>query len=160
MDVGAYSRDFRSLVTYQIIVTVPDNRRRANMKMPQEGSNVSVYGILSYISVHEDIAAIELENLSYLPRTNFPSKYESTPSPGGKTKRQLVAEKSADSVDIGNPMKKSKSGPIDAFTPEELGAGSSSGSNASSSSGSRTGSSPASSIISPPPRQKRQALLA
>ncbi|KEP46116.1 hypothetical protein V565_217990, partial [Rhizoctonia solani 123E] len=91
MDVGAYSRSSHSLVTYQIIVTVPNNPRRANMKLPQPGSNVSVRGILSYIAVHEDIMAIELENLTYLPRTDFSSRDKS--SPGGKTKRQLIAEK-------------------------------------------------------------------
>ncbi|EUC60219.1 hypothetical protein RSOL_332920, partial [Rhizoctonia solani AG-3 Rhs1AP] len=139
MDVGAYSRSSHSLVTYQIIVTVPNNPRRANMKLPQPGSNVSVRGILSYIAVHEDIMAIELENLTYLPRTDFSSRDKS--SPGGKTKRQLIAEKSSEPIDTGRPMKKTKSGPIEAFTPEELGAGSSSGSSAGSSSGTKAGGS-------------------
>ncbi|CAE6465323.1 unnamed protein product [Rhizoctonia solani] len=63
MDVGAYSRDARSVVTYKVIVTVPDNCRRANMRMPQTGSNISVCGILSDIAVHGDVESIELENL-------------------------------------------------------------------------------------------------
>ncbi|KEP49646.1 hypothetical protein V565_096270, partial [Rhizoctonia solani 123E] len=95
------------------------------MRMPQTGSNISVHGILSDIAVHEDVASIELENLTYLPCTDF-SNARNKSSPGGKTKCQLIAGKSQDTVDTGHPMKKTKSGPIDAFTPEELGAPSSS----------------------------------
>ncbi|CAE6459984.1 unnamed protein product [Rhizoctonia solani] len=125
MDVGAYSCETKQTVDYKIIVTVPDDRRRARMKLPQPGSNIAVRGILSHISIHAeiDIPAIELENLSYLPRTDAtqpttPSKPK--PAAGIRTKRQLLAKRALGSVDVGNPMKKTKSGPPEAFTLEEL----------------------------------------
>ncbi|KAG8684031.1 hypothetical protein FRC11_012718, partial [Ceratobasidium sp. 423] len=95
MDVGAYSHDAKKMVTYQIIVTVPDERHRANMKLPQPGANVGVCGVLSDISMHEEITSI-------------------------KMKCQLMSEKAEVAV-----VKKMKSGPIEVFTPEELGVGTS-----------------------------------
>ncbi|KAG8679636.1 hypothetical protein FRC11_003482, partial [Ceratobasidium sp. 423] len=159
IDVGSYSRESKDMVTYQLIVTVPDNARRSNMKMPDPRSNIAVHGTLSYISVYEEFPAIELESLTYLPRTDF-SRKDGPPS-GGRTKRQLLAGTTSKAVDVGRPMKKTKSGPPEAFTPEELGAGSSSQASSSdasspqaSSSGtssSQSGSSQSSVSSSPPP---------
>ncbi|KAG8689862.1 hypothetical protein FRC11_000159 [Ceratobasidium sp. 423] len=123
MDVGAYSREAKGVVTYQIVVTVPDNPRRGNLRIPQPGSNIGVHGTLVNISVHEEIPAVDLENFTFLPRTDFSRK--DGVDTGIRTKRQLISEKGA-AVDVGQPMKKTKSGPPEAFTPEELGAGRSS----------------------------------
>ncbi|KAG8706857.1 hypothetical protein FRC11_007912, partial [Ceratobasidium sp. 423] len=122
MDVGAYSRDAKKMVTYQIIVTVPDDRRWANMKLLQPGANVRVCGVLSDISMYKEITSIELDSITFLPCTDFPCKDEGSTqgSTGARTKCQLMSEKAEVAV-----AKKTKSGPIEVFTPEELGVGTS-----------------------------------
>jgi hypothetical protein len=59
--------------------------------MPKTGSNIAVCGILSYIAVHEDIPAIVLGNITYLPRTDYSTK--GNLAAGVRTKRQLIAER-------------------------------------------------------------------
>ncbi|CAE6446916.1 unnamed protein product [Rhizoctonia solani] len=131
MDVGAYNREAKKVVTYQIIVTVPDNPRRANLKIPDTGANVQVRGILASIAIHEehDNAIVEMSSILFMPRTDFSRKNE--PSSGGRTKRQFVPDNLPSTPDTGRSMKKTKSGPIEAFTPEELSSGSSSGASSS-----------------------------
>ncbi|KAG8735429.1 hypothetical protein FRC11_003275 [Ceratobasidium sp. 423] len=108
MDVRAYSRDAKKMVTYQIIITVPDNHRWANMKLPQLGANVGVCGVLSDISMHEEITSIELDSITFLPCTDFSCKDEGSTqgSIGARTKCQLMSEKAEVAV-----VKKTKSGP-------------------------------------------------
>ncbi|KAG8717878.1 hypothetical protein FRC11_003680 [Ceratobasidium sp. 423] len=137
MDVGAYSHQSKGMVTYQIIITMPDNPRRGNLRIPEPGANIGVCRILSNISMHEEIPAIDLENITFLPRTDFTCKGEN--HTGVRTKRQFISEKGA-ALDVGQPMKKTKSGPPEAFMPEELSAGSS-----------QAGSSQLSTGDSPPP---------
>ncbi|KAG8699216.1 hypothetical protein FRC11_013863 [Ceratobasidium sp. 423] len=120
-DIHINSKD---MVTYQLIVTVPDNAHQSNMKMPDPHSNIAVHGTLSYISVYEEFPAIELESLMYLPCTDF--SHKDGPPSGSRAKCQLLARTTSKAVNIGQPMKKTKSGPPEAITPEELGAGSSS----------------------------------
>ena len=87
MDVGAYNREVcvfnskicallmhpvfqsRAVITYQLILTITNNPRRAKMQMPESGSNIAVRGILSDINIHEGFPGVELERITYLPRT-------------------------------------------------------------------------------------------
>ncbi|KAG8698693.1 hypothetical protein FRC11_014211 [Ceratobasidium sp. 423] len=149
IDVGAYSRVKHANVTYQIVVTIPDNNRRTNSRLPQAGGNVAICGFLTYIAVHEEyeVPEIEMENIVFLPRTDFMRKNDVSTG-GGKAKRQLLSEKISNEVDIGQPMKKMKSGPAEAFTPEELSGGSSSQASSGSSSQASVGSSSPPSISS------------
>ncbi|CCO35195.1 hypothetical protein RSOLAG1IB_10731 [Rhizoctonia solani AG-1 IB] len=126
MDVGSYNREAKAVITYQIIITVPDDARRANMRMPDTGANVQVRGILSSIAVHEDhdTPTVEMTNIVFMPRTDFSRKGDT--SGLGRTKRRFVPDKLPHTPNPGRSMKKTKSGPIEAFTPEELSSGSSS----------------------------------
>ncbi|KAG8695285.1 hypothetical protein FRC11_001585 [Ceratobasidium sp. 423] len=122
MDVGAYNHDAKKMVTYQIIITVPDDCHQANMKLLQPGANIGVCGVLSDISMHKEIMSIELDSITFLPCTDFSCKDEGSTqgSTGARMKCQLMSEKAKVAV-----VKKMKSGPIEAFTLEELGVGTS-----------------------------------
>ncbi|KAG8683156.1 hypothetical protein FRC11_013903 [Ceratobasidium sp. 423] len=105
------------------------------MKLPQLGANVGLCGVLSDISMHKEITSIKLDSIMFLPCTDFSHKDEGSTqgSIGARTKCQLMSEKAKVVVDVGQPMKKMRSGPIEVFTPEELGVGSSQSSVGSSS---------------------------
>lgn len=108
----------KSTKTFNIVVTVPNTPRFQNIKAPNTGRTVLVRGILSAISVSEDIAIVDLESITYVP-TPIPVQASTSAlagSGGGRSKRQLRSER----ADAGTPMKKFKSGPVEAFTPEEL----------------------------------------
>ncbi|KAF8609536.1 hypothetical protein BDV93DRAFT_551052 [Ceratobasidium sp. AG-I] len=117
LDVAVYERSSKSTKTFSIIVTIPDSPRYQKLKSPGVGRSVLVRGLLSSISVSEDIAMVDLESITYVPTPN-PVQAPGTPltGSGGKSKRQIRSERG----DSGSPMKKFKSGPIEAFTPEEL----------------------------------------
>ncbi|KAF8695419.1 hypothetical protein RHS03_08070, partial [Rhizoctonia solani] len=132
MDVAAYNSEVKAMITYQIVVHVPGDGCQAKMKMPSHGDNVRVWGALSSMAVHEDHdePSAKATNVTFMPRAVLDNKSKQT---GGRTKRQHVAEKCLLSVSMGRPMKKTKSGPITAFSHEELSGGSSLQSNSQSS---------------------------
>ncbi|KAJ1302429.1 hypothetical protein OPQ81_002747 [Rhizoctonia solani] len=70
------------------------------------------------------VLVIELENIAFSLRTD--SSHQNEPTAGARTKRQLLAENASKVVDIGQPIKTAKYGPVEAFTPKELSVGTSS----------------------------------
>ncbi|KAG8725834.1 hypothetical protein FRC11_001380, partial [Ceratobasidium sp. 423] len=85
-----------------------------------EAENFEVITVIVFsdISMHEEITSIELDSIMFLPCTDFSCKDEG--STGARTKCQLMPEKAEVAV-----AKKTKSGPIEAFTLEEMGVGTS-----------------------------------
>ncbi|KAB5588369.1 hypothetical protein CTheo_8189 [Ceratobasidium theobromae] len=147
MDVATYDLVSRSLKTFQIIVTVPNNPRHSKLKPPPVGTAISVRGLSANLAIHLEIqVTIELENVTFLPRGAgvTPTMAPEQPQPNtllalgkGKSKRELRLEH----LEASSPIKKSKSGPIEAFAPEELRFSSSSGSPGASGSSTKSPSS-------------------
>ncbi|KAG8700857.1 hypothetical protein FRC09_005710 [Ceratobasidium sp. 395] len=134
LDVGVFDRKQGRILTFQIMVTVPDHGRFAKMQNPRVGSTMSVRGLLGYIAVNENyMTAIELEAVTFLNKLPaLPSATDAVTLQGEAAKKTFPAKGVSKrklyeaGLASGSPMKKFKSGPVEAFTPEELGSGPSS----------------------------------
>jgi hypothetical protein len=85
----------------------------------EQGAAIAIHGILSYAAVHEEVAVIDLDSITHLSHSDAalyvaPRFINAFMSSSG-TKRQHYSEHLNQ-----RPMKKFKSGPIDAFNDEEL----------------------------------------
>ncbi|KAG9088299.1 hypothetical protein FS749_002261 [Ceratobasidium sp. UAMH 11750] len=115
-------------VTFVLKVRVPDNNHFKKISTPRAGSMVFVRGLLAYIAIDEDcMTRIELEAVTFLNKVgSLPAPSEALCFDDSLTgdgfseksfsKRQLHEAASSTS---GSPLKKSKSGPFEAFTHEE-----------------------------------------
>ncbi|KAG9079575.1 hypothetical protein FS749_008408 [Ceratobasidium sp. UAMH 11750] len=101
--------------TFNVGITVPNTKRFAKLNPPKLERLLSVRGTLASISVHEEIAGIELESMTFISMGSGSSGASTIANTviGGRSKRQFYAERTV------SPVKKVKAGLTSAFIGED-----------------------------------------